>query len=393
LSQEVLSLKRLVSFFIFIAILLSISNVYAEEPVILDFNYARTMMINNSNTLKDLQRTINKTYKQYTDTVKSSEKIDTVKTTVIFMGEEYTVYFNNLTRMMLEKQKEMMPLVMENSWLTVKENETVMKNRLVQGLRGLYLALYSARENLRIKEESYQIAQSLNQQEHKKFELGVISRIALDESDFKLLEAKVEYNEARRNYENALRSFNNYIGVPLYVEYDEIIYDESFDASGLKNVEYYVSLALKARSEIRQLERQIRIKETDREISERYGLHNIYPDLGKEYGNLLLDIERLQVELERTKANIEKEIRDVYLALDTERKSVVKLSKTLELQKNNLDLIKARFEAGLVTASVVEQTENAVRETENAYRLAVYNYNTRLMKFRNAIGTGPAFSQ
>ncbi len=53
--------------------------------------------------------------------------------------------------------------------------------------------------------------------------------------------------------------------------------------------------------------------------------------------------------------------------------------------------MQARYKAGMVSANIVSQTELGLIQAENGYKAMLFDYNTKLARFNNATGIGPAY--
>lgn len=72
-------------------------------------------------------------------------------------------------------------------------------------------------------------------------------------------------------------------------------------------------------------------------------------------------------------------------------KSVDNLNNTFKLQRSSYANMQARYKAGMISKNNLTQAELGLLQVENGYKAALYDYNTRIMRFNNATGIGPGY--
>lgn len=384
-------MKKTVSLAIIISILLFSFQSLAESNTSLFWNRATALLDVNNNTLKNMAASEKNAKGNYNDAADKAMGINTVSTTATYMGMEMTIHYEPYVSMLLTQQKELLPEQMKLTWEMTRDSRTVTRNSLLIGLRGLYLGLYSADNDYKLKLEKLQLAQNINNQDKVKLQNGMISDIDKAESDYNLLKAQKDADAAKRSYDNMLRSFDSFLGISLDTKFDEIIYEEQYSPSALKQLDYYVDKGLAGRLDISGVEKQRTLLEKKKEIMDRFPLSLNTVSARKDYDNLQRDIESQKLKIEKAKLDVEKGIKDAYVEVSIAGKKVEDLKRTLDLQENTLESTKKKFQAGFISKTMLDQLEIGVEELENGYKAMVFDYNTKLMKLENAAGLGPAY--
>jgi len=320
-----------------------------------------------------------------------SKTIDTDGISLSIMGQGYFIEYDSSVKLYMTLRKELYPEQMKYSWETAKDNREMTRNSMIISLRGLYLGLYTSSNDLKLKQKEYELAQAIHKQNTIKSEKGMITDVELEESQYDLLTAKTAVKTAERNLENALCSFNAFIGEDFDKRYDKIIYNEKYDTSRLKNLDYYSSKALVKRMEVVSLKKQIKLMELNKDIIERIPYCLNSSDIKKNYDELTEDIEYEKIKLKQAQIEVERNINEAYLDVEEAEKNLISLGKILDLQKSNLIKLKKQYEKGLVSKVSVDQAQLTFEELENNYNAALYDYNTKIMKLEYAAGIGPAY--
>ncbi len=273
---------------------------------------------------------------------------------------------------------------------SIEKNLNATKNAMKIALRGMYLGLYNTYNDLEIKKEELKTAEDKYEQAETSFNENTISQIEFDEAKFTYQKAKKEYDILVRDLENMERQFNAFVGKDIDTTYS--LENVMMNNEGLKSTQEYIDSALENRSEIWDLEEQIKLKELEKEVYERRN-YLLYSNVKKDYNSLMRDYEILKIKLENAKKDIEKEIRLAYMNVRSSYKQVTMLRNILNKQNQTLSDLKAQNEAGYVTDTTVEEIENAIKELRKQYHLSIYNYNTSFMKLKFASDIGPGYEE
>jgi predicted DNA-binding transcriptional regulator len=382
--------KKLAAVLTIAVLLISMpADVQAQGGNVLTWQRASALLRLNNNTIKDLAEAEQKSRKQYEDAVKESAKIDTKGRTIYILDQEIRIAFDDTTQMFMTQQKELFPEQMRYYWNMTQDSKRRTSNSLTISLRNMYLGLYSAHNDVRIKELKYEVAENLHNQNQLKLEKGMITEIEALESEYALEKARAELAAARRNRENMLRSFNHFLCRDIHTDYDDIRLESQLYTI-FRDYDYYLGRALVNRAEIKQAEKQLALLEQKKRIMDRFPLSMNTVSVRKDYNNLLLDMEIQEARLEQAKLDIEVEVKEAYIEAAAAVKNTENMKKLLDLQKSNIDKIRRLYEKGLVSKTVLDQSEIGYLEFCSSYDLTLFDCNTKLMKLVYVSGIGMA---
>lgn len=384
-------MKRMAVIIIAAVILLLPLNALAEVKAVLTYGRAEAFMNANSGIIKKLARAERDAYRQYDSYLETAEGIDTQGFTYSFGGRDYYIDYDLETKTLMTKAKELVPEQMKFAWESARDNRAITGNSLKISLRSIFFGLYNAHAELLLRQKQMELAADMNEQDRIKLERGLISALEMQESEYNLLKAKKDADIAGRNYENMARNFDQFVGLPAGMRFEEIISEEKPGRPELEPVDYYVEQTLSNRFDIKSIEKQIALKEKEKNIIESNHVYKISTTAQDEHKRLLIDLERLGLDLEGMRLSVALEIKNAYVDVVNTGKGVENIKKTLELQRSSFAKIQARYNAGQVSGNVLKQAEIGLMQVENAYMGALFNYNTKIMRFEYATGIGPGY--
>lgn len=367
------------------------SDIKVKEKSIMSYDVAKDMLIENNSTLKEKQLQERRTFYGYSNTVQTSRGINTEGRNVNMFGMDFFISYPDDVQMLLTMQKEFMPFVQRFGWqMSLKEKE-LTENALVLALRDLYLGLYSTSKNCDILEKKLELENKKYNANKIRFENGLISEIESEESQYQFLKAQKNLESAKRDFENMRRNFNSFLGVPIDTEYDELLFEELKRDVRIQPLEYYLEKALENRLEVIVLEGQIEMTELQISIYEKNRVNETYTNVQKDYNEALRQLENLKAQLEQTKIDIENEIKSAYIEIKKEGYNLQSLNDTLNMQEKNYQRLQNQFEQGFIAKLIIDEVKMGLEELKNGIDLAMYVYNTKIMKLEEAAGLGPAF--
>ncbi|NLI57168.1 MAG: TolC family protein [Clostridium sp.] len=367
------------------------SDIKVKEKSIMSYDIAKDMLIENNSTLKEKQLQERRTFYGYSNTVQTSRGINTEGRNVNMFGMDFFISYPDDVQMLLTMQKEFMPFVQRFGWqMSLKEKE-LTENALVLALRDLYLGLYSTSKNCDILEKKLELENKKYNANKIRFENGLISEIESEESQYQFLKAQKNLESAKRDFENMRRNFNSFLGVPIDTEYDELLFEELKRDVRIQPLEYYLEKALENRLEVIVLEGQIEMTELQISIYEKNRVNETYTNVQKDYNEALRQLENLKAQLEQTKIDIENEIKSAYIEIKKEGYNLQSLNDTLNMQEKNYQRLQNQFEQGFIAKLIIDEVKMGLEELKNGIDLAMYVYNTKIMKLEEAAGLGPAF--
>lgn len=386
-------MKKILSILIIFSFLIISTQSFAEKTSPLSWYKAVTMLNANNRTLGDMEKSGLQAWKDYNDAVNKAKVIDIHGTKVKIMGVDTYISYNQYVTMLMTEQKELLPEQMKVAWESARDGRVVTRNSLDITLRGLFIGLYGSDCDYELKLKMLELAGNINKQDNIKFKKGMISSLDLEESGYNLLKAQKEADASKRGLENITRSFNSFIGVDIKTAQDEMLFDEKYDATRLKSLDYYLQKALSGRLEIVNAEKQLALSEKKKEIIEVDRTNLNYTDVRKDYDSLVDSIASQKLKLERTRLDVEQGMKNAYVDVVKAGNSLKSLSKTLELQNRNSESIKLRYKQGYISKNILDQAEISLDQMKMGYNTSLFDYNTKLMKLENSAGIGPAYQE
>jgi len=145
-------------------------------------------------------------------------------------------------------------------------------------------------------------------------------------------------------------------------------------------LDYYLDQAMKNRSEIKSLQRQIELRELEKSIIETDQMYKNYTSLKEQHKNLETSISSLKLELERTVLDIKEEVKSAYNNVLEAKEAIEREERNLENNKKMLEITKAKYDIGKASRLDVKRAEINIIDGEYAIKTAIFNYNTQLMR-------------
>lgn len=250
-------MKRLIAITIAAVMLTLPVQVLAEAKGSLTYERSVALMDLNNGTLKKLQRAESEALRQYKSNAQNAENIDVNGFIAKFGDKETFIPYNPETKLMMTKMKELVPEQMKFSWEASRDNRIITTNSLNASVRGVFFGVYNAQADLQLKQKQLVLTTEINRQDKIKLKNGMITDLGLQESDYNLLKAQKGADAAKRNYDNAVRSFNQFVGLTSKNQFTQIIYEDILAHPKWKSVDYYIEAALANRFDITNIRKQI----------------------------------------------------------------------------------------------------------------------------------------
>ena len=384
-------MKKVISMVLIVSMVGLMLPVKGENSNVITYDKAKTAMIENNRTLKKLGFEERKMFLNYNSAVQNTKNLRTDGVVYKFGKMEFFYSFDDYLRLDLTVMKEHMPEELKYYWGMMGNNKTVTEKTLALGLRDLYLGLMKSDKDIEIVNRKFGLAKNKHDINQLKFDQGLITKQDLEESEYEQLKAEKAVDEAIRNRENMMRSLNSMLGVEISTVYETVKFDEFTRDLTFKPLEYYIENALNERLEIKNIEEEIRLKELKKGIFTSSRLFGKSYSLEDQYEDLVLEIEVLKVKLEKTKFDIENEIKKAYIEINEDLHNLESTTETIKMQKRTLDKLKTQYDGGFIAKIVLDEMEIGIDEIENAKELVIYSYNTKIMKLEEAAGLGPAY--
>ena len=275
--------------------------------------------------------------------------------------------------------RDLIPEQIKHNILSLDENIRKTEKSYITTVRQQYASLLSAKRNLDMQRQRYSIDADVYNLEYIKHKLGLITNLGMEEATYNYRKARLDIATAVVNYENACRNFNLYIGKPIDTFYDEVEYEELIETD-LDDLDYYLDQAMKNRSEIKSLQRQIELRELEKSIIETDQMYKNYTSLKEQHKNLETSISSLKLELERTVLDIKEEVKSAYNNVLEAKEAIEREERNLENNKKMLEITKAKYDIGKASRLDVKRAEINIIDGEYAIKTAIFNYNTQLMR-------------
>lgn len=275
--------------------------------------------------------------------------------------------------------RDLIPEQIKHNILSLDENIRKTEKSYITTVRQQYASLLSAKRNLDMQRQRYSIDADVYNLEYIKHKLGLITNLEMEEATYNYRKARLDIATAVVNYENACRNFNLYIGKPIDTFYDEVEFEELIETD-LNDLDYYLDQAMKNRSEIKSLQRQIELRELEKSIIETDQMYKNYTSLKEQHKNLETSISSLKLELERTVLDIKEEVKSAYNNVLKAKEAIEREERNLENNKKMLEITKAKYDIGKASRLDVKRAEINIIDGEYAIKTAIFNYNTQLMR-------------
>lgn len=366
-------------------------NAAAEAKGPLSYERSVALLNLGNSTLKKLERSESKAFKEYSINLAGAKAIDPNGFTEKVDGINTYIRYDEETRLIMTKWKELVPKQMEYAWETAKSNHAIATNSLCTELRSTFFQAYSAQTNLKLKQSELSLAIAKNKQDRFKLESGIFTAVELKESDYNLLKAQKGLDAAIHTYDNAVRSFSQIVGLPPETQFSEILYEDVFSDPRLKTVDYYVNEAFANRFDVTSLSAQIALKEQEKRIIETFCLYKTSTTAQIEYETLSNEIEQLGLDLEGMKRSITNEIKNAYVDVINAGKTVDNAVNIRNLQRRSFSNTQVRYQEGTISHNDLAQAEITLQQAEDDYNTTLFDYNTKIMRFKNATGIGPGY--
>lgn len=386
-------MKKIVSIALIVSMFGILAQANGETGNIITYDKAKEIMLSNNRTLKSLAIEERKAFVNYNLVVQNTKNLKTDGIKYKIGGFEFFYEFDDNTKLNMTIRKEYFPAEYKYYWNRTATGKTITEKSLSLSLRDLYLGLMKAYKDYDMAQKKYQLTENKHNINQLKFEQGLITRQDLDESEYELLKAEKSVEEAKRNKENTVRTLNSLLGTDISTEYDGVKFDELKRDLTLKPLEYYIEKALAERNEIKSIEEELRLIDLKKGIIEKSRVFKKNYDIMEQYEDLELQIETLKAKMEKTRFDIENEIKKAYIEIKNDLNTIESTTETIKMQKRNLDKMKQQYERGLIPKIVIDEMEIGIEELENTKEYLIYSYNTKIMKLEEASGLGPAYGK
>lgn len=345
---------------------------FQDKGISLSLDKAIEQMIEDSPTIKEAKLDLEQAqvdYDQYRSSLKKVKKaVNTNKTDSL----EY-----------LESVK-LLELSGEYSLENSKRNYDATVEKLKAEVEEAYYGLLQAQQLEEINKTNLDIAKDLYEKTNKKFELGLIAKQEVINSELSLIKAENEYKSAQNAVKNAKMFLNMTLGYDVMTELkleDELAYKE-FEFESIADA---ISKALLNRNEIKAAEFNYELSQVNFAITTAQ-----YPEITYKYKEEKVKLEKVEKALNDAKKNIEMEVRSNYLNAMQKQEEIKAGEKSVELAEEALRLSQLSYDVGMSVLTDVQKAQAAVLQAKLGLSKSILDYNLEVLKFEDSIGVGRA---
>ncbi len=383
-------MKKIKIILIVVLIIAATTQVTAKQTDTISFNSIKDILYANSSALKKIdigKKQLDLEYKNaQNDSKRAGNTLDSLK------ENSYTKKMINANlRSIFAIQMELMPKVMENEVYKLDKKEEVTKRTLEISLREIYAGCLNYYNDSNIKTEKLKIENRKYSQNKLKYENGLISNIDLKESEYNLNKAKTELEVSKRNFTNMIRNFSSFLGVEVGEDFSKYIVKEDQNNIAITGIDTYIKYALEENADTKAIEKDIEVKKLSIDIDEREDSFNSSITRQKSYRDTQRVLEKLNVQLENKKYEVETNIKQAYIEVMKERDNIETLNKNISILETKLSKYTAQYEQGFLTKTIIDDVSIGLTELKNTLNVATFSYNTKVLKLYYAAGIGPLY--
>lgn len=308
-------------------------------------------------------------YDKYKSNLRKAKKADNTK------NKESASYLQYVTL-----QEIVGEYGLENS----KRNYNATVEKLKADIEEAYYGLLQAQQLEDINKANVETAKDLYEKTNKKFELGLIAKQEVINSELSMIKAENDYKSAQNIVKNAKMGLNMILGYDVMKEIklqDELKYKE-FEAGSIAEG---VSKALLNRNEIKAAEVGYEISKVNFAIAEKK-----YPDVTYQFREGKVNVEKAEKELKDAKKAIEMEVRGNYLNVIQKQEEIKAGKKSVELAEEALRLSRLSYDVGMSVLTDVQKAQTAFLQAKLGLSKAILDYNLAVLKYEDSIGVGRA---
>jgi outer membrane protein TolC len=378
-------MKKILLILLILIFSFSFSSFSETEQIRSVYKTLNDLLINNNPDLGMQRNNIKKATYDYNKAYNKSRNLNTDYAEYEFFGETKKLYYSNDIKAALRLQKYLIPASLEFALDMQKEGLIAAEKGMSAGLRDMIAGLYSAQTAVDIAGEKYELEKEKYDQESLKYSYGMIIKNQLDESGLKLKSAQNAVTESERKLENFKRTLSQFIGIDLKSDYTRAVLNEDINTDFNTDSGFYILKAFETDMKIKNIEGQINLIELEMDIYEETNTHNSsYRERYEELDESLQELT--EIDLVKAKNDIYKAIENSHIKIINAKNDIDILQETIKMQKNSLNELKLLYENGMILKTSVTAMEIAIEELEINYRLAVYSYNTSIIKLENDTG-------
>lgn len=266
-----------------------------------------------------------------------------------------------------------------------ENNYKASLNKISSDTVSVYYGVLLAQDMVKAAEDNLAIAQSLLTREQQRFNLGLASKIDLTKAQNSVATAQNSLEEAKTTLTTAKMGFNISMDYPVM---QSVTFTDALKELPAPTVslEAAVKSGLENRMEIKQAVLMEQIKAS--------GMDHLGLTMSKSSATYMqnqIEYMKLQMNTKAMPKQIEQEIRDKYMDVQSKKSALTAARNTKALADESYRLAMISYESGMNTITDVQQAQLGVFQANQGvsnavkdYDLAVYAY-----EFSHGVGTAP----
>ena len=246
----------------------------------------------------------------------------------------------------------------------------------------LFFNYIISKENLEVKKSNFDFAKEKLASKELEFELGKISQLDLLSAKKTYNDSYVSFLTANNEYLENKNSINKTLNIDINSDFDIAAIDVPTAEYTIENLEEMKAKLLENSYQIKTLEMEKERLEADIKVKNRFS----------GYGNYKTEINQLNDSLKETISKIDDAKIDVAYQLYTKYNDLISSQNQLksveaefEIQKNNYNVSKIKFENGMASSFDYIESKNAYDTAWNNYRKEKVNSYSKVKEFENFI--------
>jgi hypothetical protein len=368
---------------------LTVADAVAQGPVVLTRAVARKEVM-ALRAIENASRDEQKAFEDWQNALRRAEQLDTEKMIVKnpFTGEDIKIVFSDKVQMQQQQAKFVLPMQLELGYRASSMGTSIVIASLENAMDSLLLGLHSAQNEVRSKERSLGLAEQTLARTKASLKAGRAIELDVEADALAVRKATAAVAAARRSRENLVRSYNQFVGMPLERQVDVRLTPEN-SLPALSGDDYVLN-ALENRLELFQTRGSIPILEKQAEIMTFRDLHIYDPDIALDREGVVLQLEQTKTRLVEQQRSITAEIRAAFLRLQLADLDIRSTRDTLARQKARLQNIQTQIKAGRMPEYADDALLAAISDIEAGIvtaRLAL-DKDVRLFRQATVYGTG-----
>ncbi|WP_432662565.1 TolC family protein [Wukongibacter baidiensis] len=263
-----------------------------------------------------------------------------------------------------------------------KRNHEVTIVSLKSKIEESYFQLLQAEEMVSINKENLEITEDLYNKTKQKFDLGLVTKQEVLQSEFNVQEAENKYRASQDTVKKATMALNVELG------YDVMTNIELKDELGYKDYEgtdlaEAISKALVTRNEIKASEYSYELAKLKFDAADKKYTENVF-----DHRDATVTLKKAEEDLKNTRKLIEMEIRVNYLDVLQKQEDIKAGEKSVELAEEALRLTKSSYDVGMSVLTDVQKAQNTLLSAKLGLSQNILDYNLAVLTLEDSTGVG-----